>query len=121
MGRVFHELNLIEQWGSGIRRMTAACREAGLSDPIFEEIGTHFRVTLLRARIKRPIIDKSSRSILDLLRRSGGLATNEIAGKIKLSPRATKTQLLKLIENGQVVEVGTGPNDPKRRYHLTDK
>jgi ATP-dependent DNA helicase RecG len=121
MGRVFHELNLIEQWGSGIQRMTAACREAGLSDPVFEEIGTHFRVTLLRARSKRPIIAKSSQSILDLLERSGGLATNEIARKIKLSPRATRTQLLKLIENGHVVEVGTGPNDPKRRYHLADK
>ena len=25
IGRVFHELHLIEQWGSGIQRMTAAC------------------------------------------------------------------------------------------------
>ena len=30
IGRVFHELHLIEQWGSGIQRMTAACQEAGL-------------------------------------------------------------------------------------------
>jgi len=38
IGRVFHELGLIEQWGSGIQRMTAACREAGLPTPVFEEI-----------------------------------------------------------------------------------
>src|SRR5262249_12684991 len=28
IGRVFHELGLIEQWGSGIQRMSTACREA---------------------------------------------------------------------------------------------
>ena len=33
IGRVFHELGLIEQWGSGIQRMTAACRDAGLVAP----------------------------------------------------------------------------------------
>lgn len=121
MGRVFHELNLIEQWGSGIQRMTTACQEAGLSDPLLEEIGSHFRVTLLRGQGKRPMIDEPSRSILDLLKKRGGLSTNEIARKIRRSPRATRTQLLKLIGNGHVVEVGTGPNDPKRRYHLTEK
>jgi predicted HTH transcriptional regulator len=46
LGRVFQELVLIEHWGSGIERMTAACRESGLDAPQFEEIGTHFRVTL---------------------------------------------------------------------------
>ncbi|MEJ7667890.1 MAG: ATP-binding protein [Casimicrobiaceae bacterium] len=29
IGRVFHELGLIEQWGSGVQRMTAACRTRG--------------------------------------------------------------------------------------------
>ena len=53
IGRVFQELGLIEQWGSGIQRMTAACRESGIDSPRFEEIGTHFRVTLSTRR-KRP-------------------------------------------------------------------
>jgi len=45
IGRVFQELGFIEQWGSGIQRMTAACLERGFDAPRFEEIGTHFRVT----------------------------------------------------------------------------
>jgi predicted HTH transcriptional regulator len=45
IGRVFHELHLIEQWGSGIQRMTAACQQAGLEPRRLEEIGMHFRVT----------------------------------------------------------------------------
>ena len=36
IGRVFQELGLIEQWGSGIQRMTAACHERGLDAPKFE-------------------------------------------------------------------------------------
>ncbi len=33
IGRAFHELGLVEQWGSGIQRMAAACRDAGLAPP----------------------------------------------------------------------------------------
>ncbi len=40
IGRVFHELGLIEQWGSGIQRMVAVCRDTGLASPVLEEIGT---------------------------------------------------------------------------------
>jgi predicted HTH transcriptional regulator len=46
IGRVFHALGLIEQWGSGIQRMSAACRDAGLAAPVFEELATRFRVTI---------------------------------------------------------------------------
>lgn len=54
IGRVFHELGLIEQWGSGVQRMIAACREAGLPPPAFEELGTRFRVTLSAWRSATP-------------------------------------------------------------------
>ena len=37
IGRTFHTLGLIEQWGSGIQRMTAACRDAGLAPPTLDE------------------------------------------------------------------------------------
>ena len=54
LGRVFQELGLIEHWGSGIQRMTAACHDRGLDAPRFEEIGTHFRVTLSAIRRRAP-------------------------------------------------------------------
>lgn len=50
LGRVFQQLRLIEQWGSGIQRMTAACIEAGLPAPVFEEIGISRRA--IRDRLK---------------------------------------------------------------------
>jgi predicted HTH transcriptional regulator len=120
VGRVFHALGLIEQWGSGIQRMTAACRDAGLTPPILEEIGTRFRVTLRTGRVGGTSVDETDRAILDVLVGGKGRLTSEIAKAIDLTPRATRTRLAKLAERGLVREIGTSPQDPKRRYFRAD-
>lgn len=117
MGRVFHALGLIEQWGSGVQRMTAACRELGLASPRFEEIALRFRVTISMERIGRPRLDDTDQLIMDALEASTGLLTSEIAGAIGLTPRATRTRLARLVVAGLVREAGTGPQDPGRRYY----
>jgi len=117
VGRVFHELGLVEQWGSGAQRMIAACKESGLAPPVWEEIGTRLRVTLYKEQIGPAVIDSTDRAILDLLDSAEGGSTSEIAAEIKLSPRATRTRLAKLVARGLVREIGTGPKDPKRRYY----
>jgi len=118
IGRVFHELGLMEQWGSGIQRMTAACREAGLAPPTLEEIGTRFRVTLHTQSVTQPAVDATDQAILARLTREQGRTTAEIATEIGRTPRATRTRLAKLVARGLVREVGTGPQDPQRRYFL---
>lgn len=121
IGRVFHELRLIEQWGSGVQRMTTACREAGLPPPEFEEIATRFRVTLSTVLVSEPVVDDADRTILEALADGEGRSTSNLAGRIGLSTRATRTRLVSLIERGLVVEVGTSPQDPKRRYYAADR
>jgi len=116
IGRVFHTLGLIEQWGSGIGRMTDACTDAGLAPPILEEIGTHFRVTLSTERVTEAIRDKKDQAILEILAAEEGRLTSEIARAIGLSTRATRTRLARLVERGLVREIGTVPQDPKRKY-----
>lgn len=116
IGRVFKELGLIEQWGSGVARMLAACREAGLADPVFEEVGWHFRVTLRKDR--GGAMDRMGIAILELLRDGKGHRTAEIARTIGRTPRATRTRLAGLVARGIVAEVGSGPRDPRRRYFL---
>ncbi len=118
IGRAFHALGLIEQWGSGIQRMTAACREAGLADPRFEEIATRFRVTISTAAVNSPALDDTDQAIVDTMSDGEGKLTSEIAAAIGLTTRATRTRLARLVGNGLVREVGTGPQDPKRRYYL---
>lgn len=119
IGRVFNALGLVEQWGSGIQRMASACRDAGLAVPLLEEIGTRFRVTLRLGRIGRLALDEKEEAILRLLRDDRGHLTSEIARAIRLTPRATRTRLLRLVGRGLVREVGTSPQDPKRRYFLS--
>lgn len=116
IGRVFHELGLVEQWGSGVQRMAGACREMGLAPPRIEEIAARFRVTLGMKRIGRPTLDPTDSAIVEALARGRGLLTSEIAQTIGLTPRATRTRLARLVGSGLLREIGTGPQDPKRRY-----
>jgi ATP-dependent DNA helicase RecG len=120
IGRVFHELRLVEQWGSGIQRMTAACADAGLPAPVFEEVGTHFRVVISTVRQQRPHMDARDLRIIDALRTNETLSTAQIAGLIGMSTRGTRTRLQSLIERGLVIEIGSGATDPRRRYALPD-
>ena len=118
IGRVFHALGLIEQWGSGIQRMTTACLDAGLAVPELEEIGLRFRVTLRRSQITVPKVDALDQAILDMLADDAGHATSEIARHIGRTSRTTRTRLMALIARGLVKEIGSGPRDPQRRYYL---
>lgn len=44
----FRYMGLIEEWGTGIPRMIKECREYGLREPVFEELGDSIRVTIFR-------------------------------------------------------------------------
>ncbi|MCA2971839.1 MAG: hypothetical protein INH43_25260 [Acidobacteriaceae bacterium] len=95
-GRVFHELHLMEHGGSGIRRMNAACEEEGLPMPS----------------------SKKDENILFVLRQCGSAGTAAIAKQVGLSSRTRLNRLNALRPRGVVVEIATGPHDPKRRYAL---
>src|SRR5207237_6404365 len=87
IGRVFHALGLIEQWGSGIQRMIAACREAGLAPPRFEEIATRFRVTIYTERVSRPSVESTDQPTLYALSGGEGRLSTGIAEVIGHTPR----------------------------------
>ena len=118
IGRIFRELKLIEQWGSGIGRMIAACEEQGLHPPRFEEIGTSFRVTLFGQRIKARKVPDWHNLLIDYLVERGEITTKQAAGIWQTSDRTARTRLRKLVEDGVLAEVGTSPKDPKKIYIL---
>jgi predicted HTH transcriptional regulator len=119
IGRVFRELGYIEQWGSGIRRMTAACQDAGIDEPGLLEIAARFRVVLRRSSApKRQALDEIDHAIVTALASGVGLTTAEIASHIGRTPRAARTRLLALVGRGLVQEVASSLQDPKRRYFL---
>ena len=119
IARVFHELGLMENWGSGVQRMIAACDEAGCQHPVFEELGGRFRVTL-GVSGPSPTADDVDARLLSALRTEDGLSTSQMAAAIERTPRTTRTRLKRLVEQGLLREVGSGANDPRRRYYLIE-
>lgn len=47
IARVFKEMKFIEEWGTGIKRIVAVCKSAGLIEPEFVESGMYFKVIFL--------------------------------------------------------------------------
>jgi ATP-dependent DNA helicase RecG len=93
---------------------------AGLGSPVFEELATRFRVTIATTRVGPTLVEETDQAILEALGGSEGLATSEVAATIGMSPRATRTRLARLVDRGLVREIGTGPQDPRRRYFLAE-
>lgn len=120
IGRVFKELGYIEQWGSGIQRAMAECREAGLAEPIFQEVAFRFRVTIsttVREPVRRDAVTEKIRSALLAPANGSGLSTHELAKHAGITARAMRTRLAKLADSGLVTVVGKNSRDPLRKYH----
>jgi ATP-dependent DNA helicase RecG len=115
IARVMNELELVEQWGSGIPRMTRACRDAGLPEPEFVEVAGRLRVILRSSGGAVVEISAADREIVEVLGR-GPARTSDVAAALGKSIRWTRQRLNALVDAGMIVELGEGPNDPRRRY-----
>ena len=58
VAEVFSRMDLIEEWGTGLRRILKRAGEYGLPEPEFLEIGDTFRVNLYRPGIKKADTNK---------------------------------------------------------------
>lgn len=121
IGRTFRELGLIEQWGSGLGRITAACADAGQPAPRFEELGTNFRVTLFGERVAALAQPEWQSELLEYLAKKNRISTR-VAGELwKIPDRTARRRLRRLVDDGLLVEVGSGPKDPYRAYVLREE
>jgi predicted HTH transcriptional regulator len=120
IGRVFKELNLIEQWGSGFQRMAASCREAGLPEPMLEEIAFRFRITFSLVPVaSQPQVDEMEQKLLALIHASvaeGGASPRYLSQTVGISTRAVRERLAGLVKAGKIVPVGKSTYDPNKRY-----
>jgi predicted HTH transcriptional regulator len=118
IGRTFRELELIEQWGSGLGRITDACAKVGLPAPRFEELGTNFRITLFGERVAVSARPDWQAGLLEHLAKESRISTLTAAKLWKTSDRTARTRLRRLVNEGLLAEVGSGPKDPYRTYVL---
>lgn len=121
IARVFRELGLIEQWGTGIHQATQACRDSGLEAPTFEEIApARFRATIWLTPVADPPLDNVDRAIIAALSAApDGLNTNAVASEVGKSVRTARNRLNRLVHIGLVAVTGKGPFDPGRKFALS--
>jgi hypothetical protein len=82
----------------------------GWDDTLISKIKEHEKT--------KPNLDKRSREIIDLLKHSNGLTTQEVSEAIKFNKRSTRNRLKELVNQGFVIEKGSSPSDPTKKYLL---
>lgn len=120
IGRVFAERGYIEQWGSGVKRMTEACVDAGLPRPIIEERPGRVRVTFRLERATEAVLKPLEQQAFDAIHLSNGISVNELASKLGVTTRTARSALAAMLDKGVVAVVGSSRTDPHRRFYRTE-
>jgi predicted HTH transcriptional regulator len=112
IGRVFKELKLIEQWGSGLQRILAVCEQEGMKPPLIEEHNNQFRLTLYNEHSKPRQLGTWEKVILKHMTNHPSITTKEAAKIWKVSDRTARTRLKTMIESGRLQRIATSEKDP---------
>ena len=94
IAEVFSRMGIIEQWGTGIQRMIQGCREYGVREPEFIDMGDAFRVNFYRTGTETGktgteinqmsflnTLSETERTILEFIMEDFGITQKEIAQK----------------------------------------
>ncbi len=112
IGRVFKELKLIEQWGSGLQRILAVCAKEGLNIPLIEEHNNQFRLTLYGKRTQQRLLLIWEEVLIDHLEEKQSITTKAAARIWNVSDRTARTRLKAMIESGRIQRIATAEKDP---------
>lgn len=137
LARVFKELNLIEQWGSGVRRIYSEAHALGLPEPQITELGLRVRLVvrlaeplpvnalpLTRAeQVTEQVTDQVSEQVTRLLVCLKGepLSTKAAMQQLGLSHRPTfiQTYLQPALQAGLIeMTQPQSPKSPTQKYRL---
>lgn len=116
IGRVFRELNLIEQWGSGLQRMITTCAKEGIKPPKFEEMGNFFKTTLYHQRTKTAPAKDWYKPIAKYLEKHADISAKEAQKIWHVTTRTTSTRLKAMCKDGLLSEISTSPFDPYKTF-----
>lgn len=121
IARVFRELRLIEQWGSGLRRIVESCRSQGLKSPFMEELNNQFRLILYSKQVEEVGLLPWAEKLLEYLKTENAISAKTATKLWKVSPRTARNRLKQMQESGIIVRIGTSENDPSAAYIATKR
>ncbi len=121
LAKVFHELKLMEEWGSGYKRVIEACHRYDYPEPEWVEQGTSIRVIFYSQKktqsiqktkpLKKELTDRQ-KAILALFKKSKSLPFRNIYNDLptKISERMLRYELSQLKKMGLLISKGKGPS-----------
>ncbi len=133
IARVFRELHLIEQWGTGVRRIFEEAKELDLPEPKIEEIGMRLRFTVYLSQPhiiaptdkgQKPGAQSGAQSDTILAALSDGvLSASELMGVLGLESKtgAFKRAIRELMEQNKIeYTIPDKPNSRLQKYRLVE-
>ncbi len=106
---LLRELKLLEGMATGIPKVRASMRDAGLPEPLFQEIGGFFKVTLLGPSSRElHVITERQRKVLKMVEENGEITTGEVSFTFSVSAPTAYNDLQTLERAGYVVRQGKG-------------
>ncbi len=121
IGRLFRQIKLIEQLGSGLRRVIKVYQQLNTKKPKFEEINHNFRATLYpRTEEIKPLVLWQIK-LLDSLKESNTLTTKDIAAIWGVTTRTARTRLKEMLDLGLINKIATSEKDPNAVFILASK
>ena len=109
---IFFKAGYIEAWGRGIEKIKHGFQKAGKQEPLFEELGRGFMITLFKdshEKVVEKVVENISGNqmlIIELLDKNKNITANEIALQIGISHRKVQENMAKLKEIGIIKRIG---------------
>jgi ATP-dependent DNA helicase RecG len=105
--RMMRDLELVEGLATGIPKMRNAMREAGLPEPVFEELGSFFRVTLYnKAWVDARRLNRRQRQALEHLSRNPSITSRTYGKLAGISRTVAVADLNDMVAKGLIRKVG---------------
>ena len=118
VGRIFREIKLIERLGTGLKRIIAVYEKTKAKRPIFEELDSHFRVTLYSVDTRAMELELWEKQLVDELKKKHQVNTTEAAILWRVTTRTARTRLKKMIEDDLINRIATSSKDPFAVFKL---
>ncbi len=116
LARVFRELGLMEEWGTGYRRVMEACQSDGYPPPEWQELSSAFRVTFyphpdvtLAPDVDVPVnvpVNERQRWFLNQLGAGNKVQAADVAVRWGVAEKTAKRDIAALKKHGIIEFVG---------------
>lgn len=123
VARTFKEIGLMEEWGSGYKRIVNFCKENDYPVPKWQEVGPALRVTLYphpEVKENRPPVPPPVQRLLITCKNDAGRKEIQEQLGIKNKKHFLESYLKPAIEQGVLeMTIPDKPNSPLQKYRLT--